>query len=112
MQQEDESRHCSKRTCSRRRTKRLADPPTTNDALRSLESRANAVVVEMQNTGALAIRSEIVASIENPLCQQPGDCRISTLLPEAWILRYFRCEVFRNNMQQVRGLRPLDSARR
>jgi hypothetical protein len=90
MQQEDESRLLlSKRTCSRCRTKRLADPPTPNDALRSLESRANAVVVEMQNTGALAIQSEIVASIEHPLCQQPGDWRISTLLPEAGVFVSF-----------------------
>jgi len=36
-----------------------------------------AVVVEMQNTGELANRSEIVASIEHALCQEPGDWRIS-----------------------------------
>ncbi len=36
-----------------------------------------AVVVEMQNTGDLAIRSEIIASIEHALCQQPGNWRIS-----------------------------------
>ena len=36
-----------------------------------------AVVVEMQNTGDLANRSEIVASIEHALCQEPGDWRIS-----------------------------------
>ncbi len=36
-----------------------------------------AVVVEMQNMGDLANRSEIVASIEHALCQEPGDWRIS-----------------------------------
>jgi hypothetical protein len=36
-----------------------------------------AVVVEIQNTGDLAIRSEIVASIEHALSGQPGDWRIS-----------------------------------
>ena len=36
-----------------------------------------AVVVEMQNTGDPANRSEIVASIEHALCQEPGDWRIS-----------------------------------
>jgi hypothetical protein len=36
-----------------------------------------AVVVEMQNTGDLALRSEIIASIEHALCQQPGNWRIS-----------------------------------
>src|SRR5437899_10903544 len=36
-----------------------------------------AVVVELHNTGDLASRSEIVASIENALCQEPGDWRIS-----------------------------------
>lgn len=38
-----------------------------------------AVVVEMQNTGNLANRSEIVASIEHALSQEPGDWRISIL---------------------------------
>ncbi|MGB9073253.1 MAG: hypothetical protein WCC22_11345 [Terriglobales bacterium] len=38
-----------------------------------------AVVVEMQNTGDLANRSEIVASIEHALCQEPGDWRISII---------------------------------
>ena len=37
------------------------------------------VVVEMQNTGDLAIRSEIVASIEHALCQEPGNWRISII---------------------------------
>jgi hypothetical protein len=32
-----------------------------------------AVVVEMQNTGDPANRSEIVASIENALCELQGD---------------------------------------
>jgi len=36
-----------------------------------------AVVVEMQNTGDRANRSEIVASIEHALCQEEGDWRIS-----------------------------------
>ncbi len=36
-----------------------------------------AVVVEMQNTGDPANGSEIVASIEHALCQEPGDWRIS-----------------------------------
>jgi hypothetical protein len=36
-----------------------------------------AVIVEMQNTGDLANRSEIVASIEHALCEEPGDWRIS-----------------------------------
>jgi hypothetical protein len=36
-----------------------------------------AVIAEMQNTGDLATRSEIVASIEHALCQDPGDWRIS-----------------------------------
>jgi hypothetical protein len=34
------------------------------------------VIVEMQNTGDLANRSEIVASIEHALCEEPGDWRI------------------------------------
>ena len=38
-----------------------------------------AVVVEMHNTGDLAIRSEIVASIEHALCQDPDDWRISII---------------------------------
>jgi hypothetical protein len=36
-----------------------------------------AVVVEMQNTGDLAVRSEIVALIERALSQEPGDWQIS-----------------------------------
>ncbi|HKN17415.1 MAG TPA: hypothetical protein VJX47_10750 [Candidatus Sulfotelmatobacter sp.] len=36
-----------------------------------------AVIVEMQNTGDLATRSEIVASIEHALCEEPGNWRIS-----------------------------------
>lgn len=36
-----------------------------------------AVVVEMHNTGDRANRSEIVASIEHALCQEPGDWRVS-----------------------------------
>lgn len=36
-----------------------------------------AVIVEMQNTGDLANRSEIVASIEHVLCEEQGDWRIS-----------------------------------
>ena len=36
-----------------------------------------AVVVEMQNTGNLAQRSEIVASIEHALRQEPGEWEIS-----------------------------------
>jgi hypothetical protein len=36
-----------------------------------------AVIVEMQNTGDLANRSEMVASIEHALCEEPGDWRIS-----------------------------------
>jgi hypothetical protein len=36
-----------------------------------------AVIVEMQNTGDLANLSEIVASIEHALCEEPGDWRIS-----------------------------------
>jgi hypothetical protein len=36
-----------------------------------------AVVVEMQNTGDPANRSEIVASIEHAFCELPGDWRIS-----------------------------------
>jgi hypothetical protein len=35
-----------------------------------------AVIVEMQNTGDLANRSEIIASIEHALCDEPGDWRI------------------------------------
>ena len=35
-----------------------------------------AVIVEMQNTGDLANRSEIIASIEHGLCEEPGDWRI------------------------------------
>ena len=38
-----------------------------------------AVVVEMQNTGDLANRSEIVVSIEHALCQEQGDWRISII---------------------------------
>jgi hypothetical protein len=36
-----------------------------------------AVVVELHNTGGIAKRSDIVASIEHALCQEPGDWRIS-----------------------------------
>jgi hypothetical protein len=36
-----------------------------------------AVIVEMQNTGDLANRSEIIASIEQVLCEEPGDWRVS-----------------------------------
>jgi len=36
-----------------------------------------AIVVEMQNTGDPASRSDIVASIERALCEEPGDWRIS-----------------------------------
>jgi hypothetical protein len=36
-----------------------------------------AVVVEIQNTGDLANRSEIIASIEHALCEEPGEWRIS-----------------------------------
>jgi hypothetical protein len=36
-----------------------------------------AVIVEMQNTGDFANRSEIIASIEHALCKEPGDWRIS-----------------------------------
>jgi len=35
-----------------------------------------AVIVEMQNTGDVANRSELIASIEHALCQEPGDWRI------------------------------------
>jgi hypothetical protein len=38
-----------------------------------------AVIVEMQNTGDLANRSEIVALIEHAICQEPGDWRISII---------------------------------
>lgn len=38
-----------------------------------------AVVVEMQNTGDLANRSEIVALIEHTLCEERGDWRISII---------------------------------
>ena len=38
-----------------------------------------AVVVELHNTGNAANRSEIVASIEHVLHQEPGDWRISIL---------------------------------
>jgi hypothetical protein len=38
-----------------------------------------AVVVEMQNTGDPASRSEIVAWIEHALCQETGDWRISII---------------------------------
>jgi hypothetical protein len=38
-----------------------------------------AVVVELHNTGGIANRSDIVASIEHALCQEPGDWRISIL---------------------------------
>ena len=38
-----------------------------------------AVVVEMQNTGDLANRSEIVASIEHALCQEQGDWRVAII---------------------------------
>ena len=36
-------------------------------------------IVEMQNTGDLANRSEIVASIEHALCEEPSDWRISII---------------------------------
>jgi hypothetical protein len=36
-----------------------------------------AVIVEMQNTGDVANRSELIASIEHALCEEPGDWRIS-----------------------------------
>jgi hypothetical protein len=36
-----------------------------------------AVVVEMQNTGNIAMRTEIVALIEHALCEKPGDWRVS-----------------------------------
>ncbi len=36
-----------------------------------------AVIVEMQNTGDVANRSEIVASIEHALCEEPGAWRVS-----------------------------------
>jgi hypothetical protein len=36
-----------------------------------------AVVVEMQNTGNIATRAEIVAQIEHALCEKPGDWRVS-----------------------------------
>ncbi len=36
-----------------------------------------AVVVEMQNTGNVATRAEIVALIEHALCEKPGDWRVS-----------------------------------
>jgi hypothetical protein len=36
-----------------------------------------AVVVELHNTGGIANRSDIVASIEHALCEEPGDWRIS-----------------------------------
>jgi len=36
-----------------------------------------AVVVEMQNTGNVATRSEIIALIEHALCEKPGDWRVS-----------------------------------
>jgi hypothetical protein len=56
------------------RTKRLADPPITNDALRSLESRANAVVVEMQNTGALAtLRANISETLSVTIINEQGE---------------------------------------
>ena len=36
-----------------------------------------AVIVEMQNTSDLGKRSEIIASIEHALCEEPGDWRTS-----------------------------------
>jgi len=36
-----------------------------------------AVVVEMQNTGNIAVRAEIVALIEHTLCDKPGEWRVS-----------------------------------
>jgi hypothetical protein len=38
-----------------------------------------AVVVEIQNTGDLANRSEIIASIEHALCEERGDWRIAII---------------------------------
>jgi hypothetical protein len=38
-----------------------------------------AVVVELHNTGDLTNRSDIVASIEHALCEEPGDWRISII---------------------------------
>ena len=35
------------------------------------------VVVEMQNTGNVAVRAEIVALIEHALCEKQGDWRVS-----------------------------------
>jgi hypothetical protein len=36
-----------------------------------------AAVVELRNTGDLTNRSDIVASIEHALCEEPGDWQIS-----------------------------------
>jgi hypothetical protein len=38
-----------------------------------------AIVVELHNTGEIANRSDIVASIEHALCEEPGDWRISII---------------------------------
>jgi len=38
-----------------------------------------AVVVEIQNTGDLAFRSEIIALIEHALCQEQGDWLVSII---------------------------------
>ena len=38
-----------------------------------------AVVVELHNTGGIANRSDIVASIEHLLCDEAGDWRISII---------------------------------
>ena len=49
-----------------------------------------AVIVEMQNTGDLTNQSEMVASIEHALCEEPGDWRISIVGSrgsEAWDMK-------------------------
>jgi hypothetical protein len=48
-----------------------------NDAAPRYNKTIMAVIVEMQNTGDPAHRSEIVASIEHALYQEPGDWRIA-----------------------------------
>ena len=67
-----------KRISSSCATEEQADGLTPDDPGPSLQIRAIvAVVVEMQNTGGPANRSEIVASIEHALYQEQGDWRVS-----------------------------------